>query len=718
MYRKKSISWNLKILALGTFAALGAILAPLATAGAAGLLSPADGRLPPLRIKDHQVSVVIEDGYAVTTVEQSFDNPHPRDLEAIYSFPVPDHAAVSEFTYWIDGRPVSGEVLARPEARRLYETQKSAGNETALAEQDSHKTFELSVWPVRAGSDVRIRLVYLQAVSLDSGIGRYVYPLEEGTVDEDKLAFWTANDVISGRFSFDLALRSAYPVAAVRLPEHPQAAVERVSDGIWRVRMDNAAAAGDLEEGGAIPATMDPVGAQTSNPSPAHRLDKDIVVYWRHAAGLPGSVELTAHKTDPESRGTFMLVLTPGDDLKPITGGADWIFVLDKSGSMRSKIHTLIAGVERALDKLRPEDRFRVVVFDTAARDLTGGLLPATSENLRRSLEALRAIQPGNGTNLFAGLGSGLSRLDADRTATVLLVTDGVANVGEVKQRAFLDLVRRQDVRLFTFIMGNSANRPLLEAMTRESGGAAFAISNSDDIVGAVLSATAKVTHEAMYDVKLDIEGVDVGDLAPARIGSLYRGQQLVLFGHYRGHGAPEVTLRARVSGRPVSYRTRFDFPAVAKTDPEVERLWAFAAIEDHLQEIADFGEDADRKQAVVDLAVEHGLVTTYTSMVVVRDEVFQQLGIDRRNSARLAIEAEARKDRAAQPVASRRVDTAQPMFQSNRPSYGNGSGAGTGSGGGAGSHGALGLVLALVFAWVAWSRRKVQAGAGAGAGG
>ncbi len=461
------------------------------------------------------------------------------------------------------------------------------------------------------------------------------------------------------------------------------------------------------------PGGMRPVGMQGSSPSPAHRLDKDIVVYWRHAAGLPGSVELIAHKADPEGRGTFMLVLTPGDDLKPITGGSDWIFVLDKSGSMRSKIHTLIAGVERALGKLRPEDRFRVVVFDTSARDLTGGFLPATPQNVRRSLDILRGIQPGNGTNLFAGLDSGLSRLDADRTASVLLVTDGVANVGEVKHRAFLDLVRRQDVRLFTFIMGNSANRPLLEAMTRESGGTAFAISNSDDIVGAVLSATAKVTHEAMYDVKLEIEGVDVGDLAPARIGSLYRGQQLVLFGHYRGSGPAEVTLRARVSGRPVSYRTRFDFPAVAKTNPEVERLWAFAAIEDHLQEIADFGEDADRKQAVVDLAVEHGLVTTYTSMIVVRDEVFQQLGIDRRNSARLFTEAEARKDRAAQQLASRRVDTAQPMFQSNRPGYGTGGGAGTGAGGGAGSHGAVGLALALVFAWVAWSRRKAHAGTG-----
>ena len=65
-------------------------------AHAAGLLTPKDGSVPALDIKEHEVKVVIEDGYAVTTVEQVFYNPHGQDLEAIYSFPVPEQAAVSE----------------------------------------------------------------------------------------------------------------------------------------------------------------------------------------------------------------------------------------------------------------------------------------------------------------------------------------------------------------------------------------------------------------------------------------------------------------------------------------------------------------------------------------------------------------------------------------------------------------------------------------------
>ena len=68
---------------------LVAALMFFSTANAAGLLQPSDGSLPPLEIKDHRVDVVIEDGYAITRVDQVFHNPHGRDLEALYSFPVP-----------------------------------------------------------------------------------------------------------------------------------------------------------------------------------------------------------------------------------------------------------------------------------------------------------------------------------------------------------------------------------------------------------------------------------------------------------------------------------------------------------------------------------------------------------------------------------------------------------------------------------------------------
>ena len=682
---------------LCTAAAVGLAAACIAGPGdaeAAGLLTPRNGQ-PALTLQDHVVEVVVEDGYAVTTIDQVFRNPHGADLEAVYSFPVPAKGAVSNFTYWIDGKPVHGEVLAKEAARQAYAEEKAAGREAALAEQDGHKTFDITVWPVRANADVRVRLTYMQPAHVDTGVGRYVYPLEEGGVDERKLAFWTADETVAGRFSFDLTVRPAYPVAAVRVASHPGAQVTQSSDGAWKVHIDNAgAAAASDDEAKASPAAM--AAAQPT------RLDGDVVVYWRHAEGLPGRVDLVAHRPEGADRGTFMLTLTPGDDLKPITEGSDWVFVLDRSGSMQGKIATLIEGVGRAIEKMRPDDRFRLIAFNEGASELTSGYLTGSPEDKRKGMELLAGLGVGGGTDLHAGLRRGLDGLEADRTSAVLLVTDGVANVGETSQRAFLKLARQKDVRLFTFVMGNGANEQLLRALARESGGASIGVSNSDDIVGALLSASGKVSHEALHGAKLSISGVKTGDVTPQVIGSLYRGQQLVVFGHYWGAGEAQVKLSARVSGAERVYQTSFRFPEAASANPEIERLWAFAAIEDLMLDMEDFGEKADAKQAVVDLAVQNGLVTPYTSMVVMREERFAARGVERRNATRVATEQAASAQRAAQAPQQTRVDAAQPMFTAPAPTYAPRSGGG-------GALGLPGLLLALGAAALAWRGRRAQ---------
>lgn len=630
---------------------------------AAGLLTPANGSLPALEIKQHDVNVIIEDGYAITRVEQIFHNPHSHDLEAIYSFPVPEKGAVAEFTVWIDGKPVTGEVLEKNQARQVYESEKAAGRDAGLTEKDEYKTFDISVSPVRAGQDTRIRFVYLQPAHVDTGIGRYVYPLEEGGVDERKLSFWTANEKVKEKFSFNLQLKSAYPVEALRMPNQPQVVATQTGAGEWQVQL-SAASSNHAVEG---------QSAQPGGNQAVFTLDQDLVVYWRHQAGLPGSVDMVAYKPEGAKKGTFMLTVTPGDDLKPVTEGSDWIFVLDTSGSMQGKYTTLADGVQRALTKMRANDRFRIVLFNSSTQELTNGYVNATPENVNHYSQALMQISPNNGTDLFAGLKVGLQSIEADRTSAIVLVTDGVANVGETAQRKFIELLQKKDIRLFTFIMGNSANRPLLDAMTKASNGFALNISNSDDIVGKILEAKNKVTHESLHGVALSIKGVKTSDLSPKVLGSLYHGQQLVVFGHYWGEGVADVRLSGKISGAKKEYRTQIEFPVSDTANPELERLWAFASIEDMMEEIHNFGEDADIKQAVTDMAIEYGLVTDYTSMLVVRDEVFDAMGIKRSNKQRLENEHLAQQARAAQAPVSNRVDRQQPMFSMPRSSHGGG---------------------------------------------
>ena len=649
---------------LQLFAGFILLFATISTTLAAGLLKPANGLQSSIEIRSHKVSVVIEDGYAITTVDQVFYNAGTQDLEAIYSFPVPEKAAVSELTLWIDEHAIHGEVLEKKQARKIYQEEKNAGHETALTEQDTYKTFDTRVSPVRAGENTRVRLVYIQPAHVDTGIGQYTYPLEDGGVDNLKTAFWTAQPTVKEFFSFDLKVRSSYPIEAVRVPGQTAARINQISDQEWRVLLQNQSTSYVTTEEN--PVTPISLGS-------AFSLDKDLVVYWRHKTGLPGSIDLITQKQEGK-RGTFMMVLTPGDDLKPITKGRDWSFILDISGSMFGKYATLAEGISRALHKLNTNDRFQIILFNNRATNLTQGYITATPEQVNYYSNKVANINTENGTNLYAGLLMGLNRLDADRTSSIVLVTDGVANVGETAQRKFIDLIKAKDVRLFTLVMGNSANRPLLDALTRHSHGFSINISNSDDIVGQLISATSKVTHEALHGVKVNIKGIKTADIQPQDITSLYRGQQLILFGHYWGSGTANITLSGKISGQNKQYHSQFKFPSRSDLHPEIERLWAFATIEDQMQAIRDFGEDADLKQSVTDLAIEYGLVTEYTSMLVLREEAFQARAIKRQNKKRIELEQKARQIKASQAVINHRVDQNKPMFNLSRPNYGGGS--------------------------------------------
>lgn len=654
---------------------------------AAGLIKPANSGLPDLEIKDHKVHVVVENGYVTTSIEQVFYNPNQVDLEAIYSFPVPEHAAVGEFIYWINNQAVIGEVFEKQQAKAVYDQEKSAGRHAALVEQNEYKSFDISVAHVPKLSDVKVRLVYVQSAHTDLSIGRYVYPLEEGGVDEEKQAFWSRNDKVTGTFSFKLDFRSSYPLDALRLPNHPNATITQVSEQEWSVSLSNQTKneAVSIAYNDSVQ-SLDAIESESSintpvpgsKPSPNTNnivsLSQDILVYWRHKAGLPGALDLVTYKQDENKKGTFMLTFTPGDDLGLIESGSDWIFVLDVSGSMEGKYATLLQGVRQGLQKLNSKDRFRIVLFNQDTHELTTGFKSAEPNNILDAIKKLEAFEVGGGTDLYKGLSSGLNQLDADRATGIILVSDGVANVGQTQKKTFLSLLKQHDVRLFTFIMGNSANRPLLQGMANISEGFAMSVSNADDILGQIMLATSKLSHQAFTNIQLEIDGVKHSNLSPKKIPSAYYGQQIHVYGHYWQGGEAKVKLSANVGGEQKVYTTTITFPAQSLDKPELERLWAYASIQDLQDKLDYLGPNKDTEQAIVDIALEYSLVTNYTSMLVLEDAIFESMGVERKNKARVEAEQLAREQRKAKGVQDNRADKKQAMFSSPRPSNSGGS--------------------------------------------
>ncbi len=633
-------------------ASLALLLVP--PAPGAGTLTPLGSTDAPIQILDHHVDVVINNGFARTEVTQTFFNPNAVDLEAIYSFPVPRSASLSEVSIYIGEHEIHGEVLTKEEARQTYAQEKSQGNEAGLVEKNSFYTYDFHVWPVRGQDQTRIRFLYYQPVEIDTGVGRYLYPLEEGGTDKVALQFWTTNAVVEGTFSARLELKSAWPVADVRAPGfEAEAAVQALDEGHYVVTLDRKSAT----------------------------LDKDFVFYYKLADNLPGRVEMMTYRPDESSPGTFMMVLTPGLDLKPVAAGSDYVFVLDTSGSMDGgKIRALARGVTQAVGQLNPADRYRVVTFNTSASELTRGWVVATPENVQQTVRQVEALAASGSTNLFEGLKLGLKDLDDDRVTSLIVVTDAVTNTGEVNPAAFHTLMKQYDLRVFGFLIGNSANWPLMRTITDASGGFFAGVSTADDIVGQILLAKAKITHESLHDARLQIKGVDVYESTGDVIGKVYHGQQLVIFGRYDKPAEATVTLAAALSGEDRTYRTTFAFPAVDTLHPELERLWALARI-DEIQTKMNAGltSPGEGEQVITGLGVDYQIVTDYTSMVVLADERFADRGIERRNQKRTATERTAQALRATQPITSTRVDQAQPMFQHQAPSVSHGGGGGSG---------------------------------------
>ncbi len=616
---------------------------------AAGTLASLGSTDAPMQIREHHVNVVIESGFAKTEVLQTFYNPNPTNLEAVYRVPIPEHGALSELTIIAGEDRLDGEVLAKDKANQVYEEERAQGNDSAIANKKEFETFEFRVSPVRARSETKMRYVYYQPLKVDTGIVRYHYPVEDGGTDDGTKQFWSLNQKVENSLSANVRVRTSFPIAELRMPGFEQAAkIDKVTESEYTVALDIQGAS----------------------------LDRDLVLYYRLEEELPGRLELLTHKPEANKPGTFMLIATPGVDLGAITAGADYTFVLDTSGSMAGKLNTLARGVAQALGALKPQDRFRVITFADSAHDLTGWRA-ASPEEVRTAIAKVEALSPNGGTNLYSGIELALAKLDADRVSSIVLVTDGVTNTGVIDPKEFAKLMSQYDVRVFGFLMGNSSNWPLMRTIADASGGFYASVSNADDIVGQIMLARSKILSEALHDAVLSIDGIQTSETSEGVLGKIYRGEQIVFFGRYKQGGDANIKLATKLSGEDKTYQVNVHFPDQSTQYPEVERLFALDRVERIGRQMSiGLLPESEGKKMIEELGVQYQLVTDETAMVVLHDQRFAKHGIERLNRQRAATESQAQASRYSQPVTSNRVDNSPPMFPSRSHSLFNGGGA------------------------------------------
>jgi Ca-activated chloride channel homolog len=657
---------------------------------AAGLLVADGGFGGVLRIVEHKVEATLNNGVAVTHVTQVFENQEDRQVEALYTFPVPKGASVSNFSMWINGKEMIGEVVEKKRAREIYETYKRQNVDPGLLEQVDYKTFEMRIFPIPARAQQQVQITYYQELDFDHDWVSYVYPLATQTRSDIR-------DSNAGTFAFQLNLNSVVPIKELRSPSHASdVAIAKFSPNYSQITME----LGDAD------------------------LNRDVVVS-AHLERPQTGIDIIAHSESGED-GYLMLTVTAGKELAEANPGMDYVFVLDVSGSMAQdgKLGLSRDAVAAFIQALRPEDRFEVITFNNSPNPLFRELRNADSAAHDRADSHISSQRPRGGTFLKPAIETAYKYRDNDRQLNVVLLSDGLTDKRE-ERRTLVELIgtRPSGTRVFCVGVGNEVNRPLLSQLATDAGGLAAFVSLGDDLTRQAQAFHRKLAHPAVSAVAINFKGASVYDVEPAQLGNLFHGAPLRLYARYQGEGPVDVELSGNVSGQRIGSTITVELPGDEPANPELQRMWASKRLQRLVDEIDSGDRGGGRLNEIVRLGELYSIVCEYTSFLVLENEnEYKRWKIERRNLLRtgrersrqnqLASNLEAIRDSAVanigpvdrsarpqeatpQPITpTRRQVSAQPRADNNGRSFDI---ALPGGGGGAG--GPLALLLALGLA-------------------
>src|ERR1700754_3771093 len=229
--------------------------------GALQIIDPEKGAIAGLcPLKHTDVKAEISGFLSHVVVIQEFENPFKDKIEAIYTFPLPQNAAVDDMTLRVGDRIVRGRIKLREEARAIYEAARTAGQVASLLDQERPNIFTQSVANIMPGERVTVTISYVETLKYQDGAYEFVFPMVvgpryiPGTPVGKQAGGWSpdttqvpdasritppvaAKDVRAGHdISLEVALDAGVPIDELKTLNH-ETDVERLSNHNAIVRL-------------------------------------------------------------------------------------------------------------------------------------------------------------------------------------------------------------------------------------------------------------------------------------------------------------------------------------------------------------------------------------------------------------------------------------------------------------------------------------------------
>ncbi len=562
-----------------------------------------DSALDQLPLKSTSAKVAIAGVIADVQVTQVYRNTGTKAIEAIYVFPGSTRSAVYGMTMTIGERVLKAQIKERGQARADYEQAKAQGRSASLLEQQRPNVFQMNVANILPGDEIRVELCYTELLVPTEGTYSFVYPTVVGPryagragTESSTGEPWVANPYTHAgekpatTFDLEVRLSAGLPIQRMSCDTHKTSIAY------------DAKAEATLK--------LDPSEAQGGN--------RDVIVKYQLAGGAVQSGLLL---NQGREENTFLLMAQPPKrvapkDLPP----REFVFIMDISGSqMGFPIEVSKVLMKEMIQGLRPQDLFNVMVFEGSSALWSPASQHATPENAQAALAFVRSQNGGGGTELGSAMrrALGLPRVPGI-SRTFVVSTDGYISAdGQV-----FDIIRKNlgSANLFTFGIGSSVNRHLIEGMAHAGQGEAFVITKPEQAAAEAERFRAYVSSPVLTNLKLTTNGFQVQDLEPIQLPDVLAERPVICLGKWTGEAKGSVTLSGISGSGPWSQT--FEVGKVKdRNHGALRQLWARQRIQ-MLSDYDQFGQDRDRKAEVTRLGLAYNLLTAYTSFIAVDTQV------------------------------------------------------------------------------------------------
>jgi Ca-activated chloride channel family protein len=571
-----------------------------------GLYVPAPGL-------ETDVAIRVTGIVARARVRQRFTNAAADCVEGIYVFPLPEGAAVDRMLLTIGRRVIEAEIREREEAKQVYEEAKAEGRKASLLTQERPNVFTAAVASIGAGEDVEIQIEYQEILRYEDGAFHLRFPLVVPP------RYMPGNTALPGPTGTGWSPDTdRVPDASRITPPVARPGSARTNPG--RLRVDLSAGIRVRRLGSVSheirTASLGESSYAVTLADENAVADRDFELTWEPDLTDRPVPAFFAENGGGEIYG-LLVVLPPAPAQAPSARlSRETIFVIDTSGSMYgASIDQARQALLYALDRLKPEDEFNVIEFNSVMHRLFAESRRAAPETVQTARAWVGRLQAGGGTEMLPALEAALGGDRESATVRqVIFMTDGGVGNEEELFRYIREKLGRS--RLFTVGIGSAPNSHFM-TKAAEFGRGTFTYVGSPTEVGEKMGGLfRKLESPVLTDVR--VEWDDAGAEAwPARIPDLYAGEPVVVAVRL---SKPPVS--AAVSGARAGEAWKECLvPGTSSGESGVDRVWArrkIGALMDVLGEPGQANQKDQVRRDVVAVALAHHLVSSFTSLVAV----------------------------------------------------------------------------------------------------